>query len=51
MRFTTTSGWLRIIRSTGLAKYWSSGLPLTVARPLPGLIQTRATAFLRFPVA
>jgi hypothetical protein len=32
--------------STGRAKYCGHLLPLTVNRPLPGLTQTRATAFL-----
>jgi hypothetical protein len=39
------------MRSTGRAKNTSTGLVLTVMVPLPGFIQTRATAFLRLPVA
>ena len=39
------------MRSTGRAKYCAAFLPLTLISPLPGLIHTRATAFLRRPVA
>jgi hypothetical protein len=39
------------MRSTGRAKNTSTGRVLTVIVPLPGLIQTRATAFFRLPVA
>jgi hypothetical protein len=39
------------MRSTGRAKYCSTGFSLTVIWPGPGLIQTRATASLRLPVA
>ena len=35
----------------GLATVNGKPLDQYFARPLPGLIQTRATAFLRFPVA
>ena len=44
-------GCCRIICSTGRAKKALNSLPLTVILPLPGLIQTRAMAFLRLPVA
>ena len=39
------------MRSTGRAKNTSTGRVLTSILPEPGLIQTRATAFLRLPVA
>ena len=35
----------------GRAKYCSKSLALTLILPTPGLIHTRATAFLRLPVA
>jgi hypothetical protein len=39
------------MRSTGRAKNTSTVLVLTMIFPEPGLIHTRATAFLRLPVA
>ena len=50
-RLAAWNGWLIIMRSTGRAKYTSTARPLTVILPEPGLTQTRATAFLRLPVA
>jgi hypothetical protein len=50
-RLAATIGCCRIICSTGRAKYSVKSLPPTVMRPVPGLIQTRATASLRLPVA
>jgi hypothetical protein len=50
-RLAACSGCLRSICSTGRAKYWAKSLAFTVILPAPGLIQTRATAFLRLPVA
>ena len=47
----TVKGWRRIICSTGRAKYSAIVLPLTTTLPEPGLIHTRAIAFLRLPVA
>ena len=51
VRSVTWKGWLRIMRSTGRAKYCSPVRPLTVSLPLPSVTQTRATASLRLPVA
>src|SRR5215472_7089527 len=51
VRFDVTSGCEIIMRSTGLAKNTSIARLLTVILPVPRLIQTRATAFLRLPVA
>ncbi len=50
-RLAATSGCWISMRSTGRAKKISTGFSFTVTRPAPGLIQTRATAFLRLPVA
>ncbi len=47
----TTSGWRRIMRSTGRAKYTDSSRLLIVTLPEPGFTHTRAIAFLRRPVA
>ena len=40
-----------IIRLVSRSKYSSAGTPLTTMVPLPGLIQQRAMAVLRLPVA
>src|SRR3972149_4645563 len=48
--FVTSSGWRTIMRPVSRAKNSSTGLPLTVNWPLPGLRNTRATALLRRPV-
>src|SRR5262245_6157825 len=50
-RLDVTSGCEIIMRKTGRAKNTSIARLLTVILPVPRLIQTRATAFLRLPVA
>jgi len=50
-RLVATSGCWISIRSTGRAKNISTAFVLMRIFPEPGLIQTRATAFLRLPVA
>ncbi len=44
-------GWRMIICSTGRPKYSVYSFSFTRMRPEPGFTQTRATAFLRLPVA
>src|SRR5579871_1922010 len=51
LRLDITSGCEIIMRKTGRAKNVSIARLLTVILPVPRLIQTRATAFLRLPVA
>src|SRR5215469_2725672 len=51
LRLDRTSGCEITIRNTGRAKNTSIARLLTVILPEPRLIQTRATAFLRLPVA
>src|ERR1700730_14051897 len=51
LRLAIASGWPSIMRSAGRAKNTSISRLLTVILPVPRLIQTRATAFLRLPVA
>jgi hypothetical protein len=38
------------MRPVSRPKNWSTGLPFTTKSPLPGLMNTRATALLRLPV-
>src|SRR6185503_13594558 len=45
-----TSGWRTIMRPVSREKNSSTGLPLTMMSPLPGLMYTRAVADLRRPV-
>src|SRR5688572_25294036 len=46
----SSSGWRTIMRPVSREKKMSTGLSFTVMLPLPGLMKTRATAFLRRPV-